>query len=44
VKTRLARLENRRKLDDSKDAAPGLRRTSQPADTGDDQPELKRKQ
>jgi predicted Zn-dependent protease len=45
VKTRLARLENRRKLDDAKDgSAPGLRRTSQPADTGDDQPELKRKQ
>jgi predicted Zn-dependent protease len=45
VKSRLARLENRRKLDDSKDAnGPGLRRTSAPSDSGDDQPELKRKQ
>ena len=43
VKTRLARLENRRKLDDVKDGAPELRRASQPGDSGDDDhPELKR--
>jgi predicted Zn-dependent protease len=43
VKSRLARLENRRKLDDQKDSAqPDLRRASQPGDSGDDQPELKR--
>jgi predicted Zn-dependent protease len=43
VKARLARLENRRKLDDQKDGAhPDLRRASQPGDSGDDQPELKR--
>lgn len=44
VKARLARLENRRKLDDQKDSAhPDLRRASQPGDdSSDDQPELKR--
>jgi predicted Zn-dependent protease len=43
VKARLARLENRRKLDDQKDNGhPDLRRASQPGDSGDDQPELKR--
>ena len=43
VKSRLARLENRRKLDDTKDSAPELRRASQPSDSGDDDhPELKR--
>jgi len=44
VKARLARLENRRKIDDQKDSAhPDLRRASQPGDdSGDDQPELKR--
>ena len=43
VKSRLARLENRRKLDDVKDGAPELRRASQPSDSGDDDhPELKR--
>jgi predicted Zn-dependent protease len=43
VKARLARLENRRKIDDQKDGAhPDLRRASQPGDSGDDQPELKR--
>jgi predicted Zn-dependent protease len=44
VKSRLARLENRRKLDDSKEDHPELRRASSPGDSGDDQPELKRKQ
>jgi predicted Zn-dependent protease len=43
VKSRLARLENRRKLDDTKEGAPELRRASQPSDSGDDDhPELKR--
>jgi beta-barrel assembly-enhancing protease len=43
VKARLARLENRHKLDNQKDGAhPDLRRASQPGDSGDDQPELKR--
>jgi beta-barrel assembly-enhancing protease len=42
VKSRLAKIENRRKLDDRKDAAPGLRRTSQPSDADDDHPVLKR--
>ena len=44
VKSRLARLENRRKLDDQKDGKqPDLRRASQPGDSGsDDEPELKR--
>src|SRR6201981_2358902 len=45
VKGRLAKLENRRKLDDKKDASPELRRASQPSDSGDsddDHPVLKR--
>ena len=47
VKTRLAHLENRRKVDNPKDKAePSLRRTQQPGDsTGDkddDHPVLKR--
>jgi beta-barrel assembly-enhancing protease len=44
VKSRLARLENRRKIDDQKDNAhPDLRRASQPGQsTDDDAPELKR--
>jgi|HubBroStandDraft_4_1064222.scaffolds.fasta_scaffold06319_3 predicted Zn-dependent protease len=43
VKGRLAKLENRRKLDDRKDASPELRRASQPSDSGDDDhPVLKR--
>ena len=36
VKARLAKLENRRKLDDTKDKSPELRRASQPSDKGDD--------
>ena len=45
VKNRLAKLENRRKLDDKKDSSPELRRASAPADSGDsddDHPALKR--
>src|SRR6201993_109983 len=43
VKGRLAKLENRRKLDDKKDSSPELRRASQPSDSGDDDhPVLKR--
>ncbi len=42
VKGRLAKLENRRKLDDKKDSSPELRRTSQPSDSDDDHPVLKR--
>jgi predicted Zn-dependent protease len=43
VKGRLAKIENRRKLDDRKDASPELRRASQPSDSGDDDhPVLKR--
>jgi predicted Zn-dependent protease len=42
VKTRLARIENRRKVDDSRDSHPELRRASQPSDSDDDHPVLKR--
>lgn len=35
VKGRLAKLENRRKIDDKKDSSPELRRASQPGDSGD---------
>src|ERR1700739_4758622 len=42
VKTRLAKIENRRKLDDRKDVSPELRRTSAPTDGDDDHPPLKR--
>jgi beta-barrel assembly-enhancing protease len=42
VKARLAKIENRRKLDDRKDSSPELRRTSQPKDSDDDHPPLKR--
>jgi beta-barrel assembly-enhancing protease len=42
VKTRLSKIENRRKLDDRKDASPELRRASAPSDTEDDHPPLKR--
>jgi predicted Zn-dependent protease len=42
VKARLAKIENRRKLDDRKDSSPELRRTSQPSDKDDDHPPLKR--
>jgi predicted Zn-dependent protease len=42
VKTRLSKIENRRKLDDRKDASPELRRTSQPKDVDDDHPPLRR--
>ncbi len=42
VKSRLAKIENRRKLDDRKEGSPELRRTSQPSDTDDDHPPLKR--
>src|ERR1700746_225597 len=45
VKARLAKIENRRKLDDRKDASPELRRTAAPKDSGDsddDHPVLKR--
>jgi predicted Zn-dependent protease len=42
VKARLARLENRRKVDDQKDQQPELRRASQPSDSDDGHPELKR--
>ncbi len=42
VKTRLSKIENRRKLDDRKDASPELRRTSQPKDGDDDHPPLRR--
>jgi predicted Zn-dependent protease len=42
VKGRLAKLENRRKLDDKKDSSPELRRTAQPSDSDDDHPVLKR--
>jgi predicted Zn-dependent protease len=52
VKSRLARIENKRKIiDDKGDKAPTLRRTAQPSDTntngqqqsGDDRPTLKRR-
>jgi predicted Zn-dependent protease len=42
VKARLAKIENRRKLDDRKDGSPELRRASQPSDSDDDHPVLKR--
>ncbi len=42
VKARLAKIENRRKLDDRKESSPELRRTSQPSDKDDDHPPLKR--
>jgi beta-barrel assembly-enhancing protease len=42
VKSRLAKIENRRKLDDRKEGSPELRRTSQPSDTDDEHPPLKR--
>jgi beta-barrel assembly-enhancing protease len=42
VKARLAKIENRRKLDDRKEGSPELRRTSQPNDGDDDHPVLKR--
>ena len=42
VKSRLAKIENRRKLDDRKEGSPELRRTSQPSDSDDDHPVLKR--
>jgi predicted Zn-dependent protease len=42
VKSRLSKIENRRKLDDHKDTSPELRRTSQPSDNDDEHPELKR--
>jgi predicted Zn-dependent protease len=42
VKARLAKLENRRKLDDRKEGSPELRRASQPSDSDDDHPVLKR--
>jgi predicted Zn-dependent protease len=42
VKSRLAKIENRRKLDDRKDGAPELRRTSAPTDGDYDHPPLKR--
>ena len=42
VKARLAKLENKRKLDDSKESHPELRRASQPSDSDDDHPVLKR--
>jgi len=42
VKSRLAKIENRRKLDDSKEGHPDLRRASQPSDSDDDHPVLKR--
>lgn len=49
VKARLAQLENRRKVDDSKEARPSLRRASSDSsdkdksDSGDDRPTLKRR-
>lgn len=42
VKARLAKIENRRKLDDRKEGSPELRRASQPSDSDDDHPVLKR--
>jgi beta-barrel assembly-enhancing protease len=42
VKARLVKLENRRKVDDRKEGSPELRRASQPSDTDDDHPVLKR--
>jgi predicted Zn-dependent protease len=42
VKARLAKIENRRKLDDSRDKNPELRRAAQPSDSDDDHPVLKR--
>jgi beta-barrel assembly-enhancing protease len=42
VKSRLAKIENRRKLDDRKQGEPELRRASQPTDGDDDHPVLKR--
>jgi predicted Zn-dependent protease len=43
VKSRLAKIENRRKLDDRKQGSPELRRASAPSDSGDDDhPVLKR--
>ena len=42
VKARLARIENRRKVEDSKESHPELRRASQPSDSDDDHPVLKR--
>jgi predicted Zn-dependent protease len=43
VKSRLAKIENRRKLDDRKEGEPELRRASQPGDSSDDDhPVLKR--
>lgn len=42
VKSRLAKIENRRKLDDRKDVSPELRRTSAPKDGDDEHPPLRR--
>ncbi len=42
VKARLAKIENRRKLDDRKEGSPELRRASAPSDSDDDHPVLKR--
>jgi len=42
VKSRLGKIENRRKIDDKKDSAPELRRASAPTDGDDDHPVLKR--
>ncbi|MGC2193242.1 MAG: M48 family metallopeptidase [Terriglobales bacterium] len=42
VKARLAKIENRRKLDDRKDSSPELRRASQPSDSDDEHPPLRR--
>src|SRR6201987_1976657 len=42
VKGRLAKIENRRKLDDRKQGEPELRRTAQPKDGDDDHPPLRR--
>lgn len=42
VKGRLAKIENRRKVDDRKETSPELRRTSQPSGSDDDHPVLKR--
>jgi predicted Zn-dependent protease len=42
VKARLAKIENRRKLDDRKEGSPELRRASAPSDNDDDHPVLKR--
>ena len=42
VKSRLAKIENRRKVDDRKETSPELRRTSQPKNGDDDHPPLRR--